>query len=131
MPAFGTSSQERLATCHSDLQRVLNSAIKDGPDFTVLCGHRTKVDQDKAIASGASKAPWPTSKHNSNPSMAVDIAPYPIDWDDLNRFRFLAGYVMGVAASLDIKIRWGGDWNKNYDEGDEKFRDFPHIELVT
>ena len=130
MPRFGTISLARLDTCHPDLQRVLRKVIEAGPDFTVLCGHRNQVEQDRAVAEGKSQARWPTSRHNTSPSGAVDIAPWPIDWDDWNRFRLLAGYVMGVADALDVKLRWGGDWNKNYAEGDERFRDLPHFELM-
>ncbi len=130
MPTLGTTSLERLRTCHADLRRVLAKAIEDGPDFTVLCGHRDREAQDRAVAEGKSKAPWPKSRHNTSPSVAVDIAPWPIDWDDWNRFRVLAGYVLGVAAAMDIKLRWGGDWDRDYAETDERFRDLPHFELM-
>lgn len=130
MPKFGDASEARLATCHGDIQKVLRAAIVNGPDFTVLCGHRNRADQDKAVADGKSQTPWPTSKHNTVPSIAVDIAPYPIDWDDWNRFRVLAGYILGTADAMGIKIRWGGDWDRDYSEADERFRDLPHFELV-
>jgi len=130
MPKFGNASLARLETCHPDLQKVLLKAIEDGPDFTILCGHRGQEEQDRAVAEGKSKTPWPTSKHNTQPSVAVDIAPYPIDWDDRNRFCILAGYVMGVAAAMGVKICWGGDWDRDYSEADERFRDLPHFELM-
>ena len=37
---------------------------------------------------------------------------------------------MGVADMLGVSIRWGGDWDKDYDEKDERFRDLPHFELT-
>ena len=30
----------------------------------------------------------------------------------------------------DIKLRWGGDWNMNFEVDDNKFDDFPHFELI-
>ncbi|MGB0683388.1 MAG: M15 family metallopeptidase [Magnetovibrionaceae bacterium] len=130
MPQFGKTSRARLETCDPRLQEILNKAIAEGPDFSVLCGHRNEADQNKAVAEGRSKTPWPRSKHNGLPSKAVDIAPYPIDWNDTNRFRVMAGYVMGVAAGLGYKLRWGGDWDRDFSEEDERFRDLPHFELV-
>ena len=62
--------------------------------------------------------------------MAVDVSPFPIDWNDANRFHHFAGYVLAVAQSLDIKIRWGGDWNGDLQFKTEKFRDLPHFELI-
>lgn len=134
MPKFGKHSEARLLTCHPDLQRVLREAIIDGPDFTVLCGHRGQADQDAAVAAGLSKTPFPTSKHNAQPSLAVDIAPYPIDWNDHARFRALADHVMAAAARLGVRLRWGGDWDgdgKTRQDGDpdERFVDLPHFEL--
>ena len=76
MPKFSKRSLDRLATCHPDLQKVCNELIKTY-DFSVNCGHRGKAEQDAAVKSGASKAKWPTSRHNTNPSLAVDIYPYP------------------------------------------------------
>ena len=75
MPEFSERSREKLATCHRDLQAVMEAAIKGGPDFTILCGHRTEEEQNRAVVEGKSKAPWPQSRHNSSPSRAVDVAP--------------------------------------------------------
>lgn len=130
MPAFGKASRRRLETLHPDLQRLLTSAIQNGPDFAILCGHRTEAEQNEAYRLKRSQLNWPNSKHNEIPSKAVDVAPYPIDWDDLNRFRFLAGYLQGQADARGLKIRWGGDWDGDYMEHDERFRDLPHFELV-
>jgi len=130
MAEFGTSSRSRLNTCHMDIVRVMEQAIKSGPDFSIVCGHRNNVDQSKAFDNGLSQVKYPNSKHNSMPSTAIDIVPYPVDWEDLNRFRVLAGYILGTAHTMGIELRWGGDWDRDYDEGDEKFRDMPHFELI-
>lgn len=130
MPRFSARSRKRLDTCHPDIQRVLLFAIEHGPDFAVLQGHRGKRAQTAAVAAGHSQLPYPRSRHNTRPSLAVDVAPWPIDWGDLNRFRFLAGFLLGAAAVMGIRLRWGGDWDRDFSEGDERFRDLPHFELL-
>lgn len=131
MPAFSRTSQGRLSTCTEGIQEVFNEVIKHY-DCTILCGHRGAAAQMQAVATGASKTEFPNSKHNSYPSKAVDVAPYPVDWDDLDRFYHFGGFVMAVAKMKDIKLRWGADWNGNMDFRDEKgkLRDFPHFEEV-
>lgn len=121
MPSFSTKSAARLLTCHHDLQRLFNEVIKH-VDCSVLCGHRTREEQDEAFALGHSRARWGQSKHNFQPSLAVDVVPYPVDWDDLNGFRAFAAVVKEQAARLGIKVRWGGDF--------VKLVDMPHWELV-
>lgn len=128
MPKFSAVSQARLHTCDPRLQLLLNTVIKT-VDFAVLCGHRNEADQNKAFAEGKTTKEWPMSKHNRFPSLAVDIAPSPIDWKDTARFARLFGYIERVAEELGIKVRWGGDWNGNYRTADEKLVDMPHIEL--
>ena len=126
MPKFSLRSKERLATCHPDIRKVCNELIKY-IDFTVTCGYRRKEDQDKAYAEGKSKLKWPKSDHNGVPSMAVDIVPYPIDWEDIGRFQQLHGAFMVVAKQLfnnkeiESEFEWGGKW--------KKFKDYPHYEI--
>lgn len=136
MPSFSAVSKMRLQECADDLQIVMNEAIKI-IDFSVTCGYRNEKEQQKAVELKRSKLNYPNSKHNKKPSLAVDIAPYPIDWKNLGRFKFVAGIVLGIAYAFyeqDIikhKIRWGGDWNRNYDITDDKWTDLPHFEIVT
>jgi peptidoglycan LD-endopeptidase CwlK len=138
MPVFGDASKARLDTCHRDLVVVMNHAIVKGPDFTILCGHRSVQEQARLFAQGRTE-PGPKvtnadgvndlSPHNYPISHAVDIAPYPIDWNNTSRFMILGGYVLGIAQGLGIDLRWGGDFNRNYDNSDEIFSDLPHFEL--
>lgn len=121
MPTFSQTSAKRLATCDPRLQEIMNEVVKMY-DISILCGHRGEEEQNAAHMEGRSKLVWPESNHNVVPSRAVDIAPYPIDWDDINRFHFMAGVVTTVAAQHGYKIRWGGDW--------ATFFDGPHFELV-
>jgi peptidoglycan L-alanyl-D-glutamate endopeptidase CwlK len=118
---FSNVSEQRLLTCHASIQTVCRTVIQDY-DFMVLCGYRDETEQNNAYNSGASQLEYPKSKHNTMPSLAVDLAPYPIDWDDLKRFHELAGRVLEVASLLNIQIAWGGHW--------KKFKDYPHFELV-
>jgi len=135
MYKFSRISSERLATCHPDLQVLFNEVIKYF-DCSVLCGHRGREEQEKAFSEGKSKLRFPQSKHNSTPSMAVDVAPFPIDWNDLHRFYYFAGRVMGIADMLlaqnkiSHRIRFGGDWNSDNQVKDNRFNDLVHFELV-
>lgn len=129
MPSFGKSSQDKLATCDPRLQKVFNEVIKYF-DCTVIEGHRGEEAQNKAFAEGKSKLKYPQGKHNKIPSLAADVLPYQIDWNDTNRMRYFAGFVVGIAATMGIKLRWGGDWNQNTELKDNSFNDLPHFELV-
>jgi peptidoglycan L-alanyl-D-glutamate endopeptidase CwlK len=135
MAIFSKRSIEKLGTCHPDLQMIMQHAIRV-MDFSILCGHRGKGEQWRLYQDGKTKLNYPNSKHNKTPSLAVDIAPYPIDWSDRKRFYYLAGVVEGIADQLlrdgviTHKIRWGGDWNRNHNFNDQTFFDLPHIELV-
>ena len=129
MPQFGERSARALETAHPDLQRLFVEVIKHY-DCSVLEGHRGQVAQEEAVAKGLSKTHWPDSKHNKYPSLAVDVAPYPINWKDTERFYHFAGFVKGVAEMLGIKIRCGCDWDGDTDLHDQTFMDLPHFELL-
>ena len=137
MPSFGQKSKDKLATAHPKLQLIMNEAIKV-TDFTVLYGNRSVEEQFELFKKGRelqSDGTWKKvgstvtnldgktkkSNHNYSPSHAVDIAPYPIDWNDIGRFKALAEVVKKCAKNLNIKIVYGGDW--------VSFKDYPHFEL--
>ena len=128
MAKFGKRSRNALETCDNRLIKVFNEVIKT-VDCSVLEGHRSKSRQNALFQKGNTKVKYPKGRHNANPSMAVDVVPYPIDWDDRERFHLFAGFVIGIAKSMDINLRWGGDWNQNWEVDDNKFDDFPHFEL--
>lgn len=122
---FGKTSKERLATCHDDLQALMNRAIMNPPvDFAIICGHRGQEDQDKAFAQGYSKVKWPNGLHNKTPSLAVDIAPViegKVIFDDVDLFDKLAAHVALCSSDLCISVEWGGSW--------KNFKDYPHWQL--
>jgi peptidoglycan L-alanyl-D-glutamate endopeptidase CwlK len=121
VPKFGKKSLDRLDEVHEDLQKIAHKLI-ERMDVTVLCGYRGKEEQEQAFINGNSKLRFPHSKHNKKPSLAMDIAPFPIDWKDMKRFIDMCKAVEEIAAELGIKIILGRDF---------EFRDMPHIELVT
>lgn len=129
MPQLGKSSAEKLATCHPDLQKIFNEAIKY-IDFTITCGHRGKEEQDEAFRTSKSKVQWPNGMHNKLPSLAVDAVPFPIDWNDHRRIYMFVGFIRAIAAQMGIKIRCGADWDGDFEVKDQNFHDLPHFELV-
>lgn len=131
MPRYSKSSLEKLEMCHPDLRLLFNRVIQI-IDCSIIEGHRNEAEQNKAYTDGKSKLKYPDSKHNKVPSMAIDVVPYPIDWNDRERFYLLAGIVYSVSESLNIKIRWGGDWKRTILSGERtnSFDDLPHWELI-
>lgn len=137
MPAFSVTSKQRLETCDSRLQELLNEAIKH-IDFVVLEGHRDEAAQNEAFRTGKSQKRWPEGNHNALPSRAVDIAPFfpevKIDWTDLIAFGRLMGFIQCLAIQRGIKLRFGLDWDGDFRsvnrDPDEHFLDAPHVELV-
>jgi len=99
-------------------------------DIKILDGNRDQERQDEAFESGHSKKKFPGSKHNKKPSPALDAAPYPIDWEDRERFTFMAGVIIGIGHTMGITIRWGGDWDRDRDMKDNNFDDLVHFEIV-
>lgn len=126
MPKFSKASAAKLATCHPDLQKIFNEIIKIH-DCTIICGARTLEEQQKAFKGGFSKLDGITkkSKHQISSdqplSLAVDVLPYPIKWDDASGHAIFARAVKVTAEQLKIKIKWGGDF--------KGFVDRPHWEL--
>lgn len=130
MPHFSPRSLDMLNTCHPKLQAVCKQVIRFF-DFTVIEGHRGASVQNRLHRMGKSKLQFPDSKHNRLPSMAVDLAPCPIDWADEQRFIYLAGIMKGTAIQMGITLRWGGDWDGDTQLKDNRFNDYPHFELVN
>ena len=139
MAKFGKTSRARLETCDGRLQ-LLFERVVEKYDCTIVYGHRGKKEQNDAFKLGKSKLKYPSSKHNSVPSQAIDVSPwvelenvpgkYGIPWGDLERFRHFSGYVLGMAHAMGLNIRWGGDWDQDMDYKNNSFNDLVHFELV-
>lgn len=138
---FSESSLDKLQTCHKDLQLIMEEVINIY-DFTILEGTRSVEKQQEYYKKGLSKLDGINrkSKHQSFPSMAIDIMPYGGNAfsgreSDTRRFVFLAGIVKAVSerlyeeGAITHKIRWGGDWDGDNLMSDQSFNDLPHFEL--
>lgn len=125
------TSKERLGTVDSRLQEIVQIAQKRWK-INVIEGHRSLKRQKQLYRAGKTKIDGEErlSKHNHTPSLAVDLAPKPVDWQDLDRFRRFGEYVLGVADALGYEVRWGGDWDRDGDLADQSFNDLVHFELV-
>lgn len=118
MPSFGDKSNKKLETCHPKLQKIMREVIKN-LDFSIIWGYRDKQLQNTFHKNGTG-LPWPKSRHNRKPSLALDIAPFPIDWLDDQRFVILAGKVLEEGTKQGVKLVWGGLWLR---------KDLGHFEL--
>lgn len=129
MPKFSAVSKARLAAAHPLLQQLMNEAILEF-DFTILQSQRGRADQELAFRRGNTKVHYGSSAHNWTPAIALDIAPYPINWNDVKAFRRLQmGIIKPLAVKLKIPIRLGCDWDMDGNTADERFVDWPHVEL--
>lgn len=120
MAKFGKRSLTNIAQCDERLQLIAAQLIEE-MDVAVICGHRNKVDQDRAYNTGKSRLRWPNSKHNKKPSLAMDVVPWPLDWNNMSRFQEMCKRTERIAKELGIKIRLGRDF--------KGLVDMPHIEL--
>jgi len=133
MPKFSDSSKKKLDSCDLRIQLLFEKVVKNF-DCQPIFGYRSQEMQDTLYKYG--KTQVITSKHNFEPSMAIDIHPYPVNEKDTKRYYHFAGYVLGIAdemSSGDWFIRWGGNWNGkdvNRDLNKQKFMDLVHFEIV-
>jgi len=124
MPRFGKRSKQRLKGVDAKLINVANELIKL-MDVTVIEGLRSQDRQNELVSQGKSKTKF--GKHVAG--KALDLAPYPIDWNDRERFHYMGGLIRGIGHSLGVKIRWGGDWDSDGDIKDNAFDDLVHVEI--
>ena len=124
MPKFGKRSKERLRGIDTRLVNVLNELVKI-MDVTIIEGLRSEQRQEKLLKEGSTKTKF--SKHITG--KAVDLAPYPIDWKDRDRFHYMGGMIRGIAKQLNVPVRWGGDWDSDGETKDNSFDDLVHVEI--
>lgn len=127
--SFDPGSAHRLSQAHHLLQLLMNEAIKKTP-FMILDSQRGRHAQEQAFAQGHSKVHFGNSAHNWSPSVALDVAPLPLDWHNARAFMDLGlGVIMPLAHALHIPIRWGADFNRDGNYTNDSFVDMPHYEL--
>lgn len=138
MAKWSQDSLDQLATVDIRLVHLFNEVVKNF-DCKVLEGKRDVERQMLNVQKGVSKTM--NSKHVyplGAPSLAVDVAPYPLRWPnresqtyvkDVARFYLFAGYVKAHAEALGLNIRWGGDWDMDWDILDQVFDDLVHFEI--
>jgi peptidoglycan L-alanyl-D-glutamate endopeptidase CwlK len=115
---LGTRSLQNLSGVNPDMVAVVKKAIEiTEVDFTVIEGIRNINRQRELVKAG--KSTTLNSRHLTG--HAVDMVPYPVDWEDIDRFELMAEAMKEAAEELDIPIVWGGDWKSFYDA--------PHFEL--
>ena len=130
---LGKTSLARLKGVDEQLVNIVKRAIEISEvDFTVMEGVRTLERQRELYAQGRT-APgkivtW-TMKSRHIEGKAVDLVPYPLDWNDLEKFNKIKDAMFQAAREQDVNLRWGADW-----DGDGKYRekgeyDSPHFDL--
>ena len=144
-------SLDRLVGVDECLQRVVKRAIQlTKQDFMVLEGVRTRQQCmsnygkgrtiAQCVAKGvpaqyanprAAKVTWLNnpfaSKHVNG--KAVDLVPYPVDWNDLKKFDLIAQAMLQAAKELGVPVRWGADWDNDGKPRERGESDSPHFEL--
>lgn len=138
MFVLGKKSKEKLKGVHPNLIKVVERAIQlTKQDFMVLEGVRTPERQRELYAQGRTK-PGPkvtwtlTSNHfkqKDGCGHAVDLVPFPVDWNDLKKFDAMSKAMFAAAKELGIKIRWGADWDSDGKPREKGESDSPHFEL--
>ena len=142
-------SFQRLAGVDEALQETVKLAIqKTKIDFGVICGMRTKEEQEALVKKGASK----TYKSKHLEGKAVDLMAY-IDgrasWE-LNLYDEIADAMKEASKETEVDLRWGACWTTNSlresdlscdalmmqyidirrSQGRRPFIDAPHFELT-
>ena len=156
---LGQRSLAQTKDLHPDLLRVINRAAsmaRPEEDFTVLEVVRTVEQmyinygkgrtaaqcQAKGVPArcaqpGEAKVTWLSNPLMSNHrkradgfGRAIDVAPYPIDWNDTSRFDKLANLMFRAASIEGVHIRWGADWDQDGNPRERGESDSPHFELA-
>lgn len=138
--AYGQSSSSKRDTCDPKLIRVMDRGLELSPvDITIVWGWRDEETQNSFFDMEVSKKRWPDSKHNFTiegvgpSSQAFDFGPWVeggIPWDDTHLFALIAGVFFAAAEDLNIKLRWGGDWDMDGLTTDQTFMDWGHMETA-
>ena len=144
-------SLDRLKGVDDRLIKVVKRAIELSPiDFMVLEGVRSKEQcminygkgrtASQCAAKGvptkyanpsAAKVTWLNNPFASKHTVgkAVDLVPYPVDWNDLKKFDLIAQAMLQAAKELGVPVRWGADWDNDGKPRERGESDSPHFEI--
>jgi peptidoglycan L-alanyl-D-glutamate endopeptidase CwlK len=140
----------RLEGVHPDLDRVVRAAANMAAPheaFMVIEGVRSRegmminYGKGRTVAQitkfgipasyarpAAKKVTWLSNPFMSNHRVhddgyghAVDLGPYPLNWNDAVGFAEVVALMKRAAAEEDVKITCGADWTR---------QDRPHFELA-
>ncbi len=131
--SWGKRSLVVRATLDSRLKRVVDRILNEVSDVSLTSGHRGEEEQNELFHQKKSKLEYPQSKHNSYPSLAIDLQPYPYPgsryklWGALG---YIAGRALAIGLEEGLVLRWGGDWDRDGDMTDQRFDDLFHLEIV-
>ncbi|MDF7676084.1 M15 family metallopeptidase [Neisseriaceae bacterium ESL0693] len=136
-------SLERMAGVDASLVKVVKRAIEiTQQDFSITEGLRSREEccvnygkgrtaaqctakgvPAKYAQPNVSKVTWLNNPFKSKHAegKAVDVVPYPVDWNDLDKFHAIATAMKQAAKELGVKVEWGGDWKTT--------KDYPHFEV--
>lgn len=132
---FSSSSLSRLKTVDEKLQMIMKEALRTSPiDFGIpqYGGKRTAEEQNKLYKDDLSELDGYEKISYHQTGKAVDIYAYvngKASWNE-KHLTILAGHIIGVAKRFGVELRWGGDWDRDWDFKDQSFHDLVHFELV-
>jgi len=145
---LGKRSKEKLEGVDERMIAIVRYAINvSKQDFSVICGLRTRKEQEALVAKGASK----TMKSKHLDGNAVDLMAW-VDggrWE-LNLYDEIADAMAEAARAIDTAVKWGAAWSvgdiRYWDgtmeeamnayvdlrrsQGKRPFIDGPHFELM-
>ena len=125
MPRFSKKSLRELDTCDPLLQYLFKEVVIHF-DCSIIEGKRSLKEQKELLKEGATKTL--DSAHLTG--KAVDVYPYPVDFEDRDRWHYFGGFVLGTARQFGIDVIWGGDWDNDTKTKDNTFDDLMHFELI-
>lgn len=120
-------SLERLTGVDPRLQALVKQVASVLP-IQVTEGLRSADKQAELVRAGRSKTQ--ASKHLTG--HAVDLVWTQgkiISWEARNYF-LVAGAMFAYAHLHGIPLRWGGDWDQDFNFSDQTFNDYVHFEVL-
>ena len=128
-------SLDRMKGVNPKLINLALLAIKRTPiDFGIawMGGLRTPEEQNQLFKDGYSQMDGyeKISKHQFGEAIDLNVFVGSKIVDNKEMLCVVAGVMFSCAAELNIRIRWGLDWNMNGDIRDNNFNDQYHFELI-